>query len=65
MNILFLSNAPWLDTNSVGNTLSNWFSEWDNTKICSVYTRDSKPDNLCCHYYYQVTAVDVVKYCFS
>jgi len=65
MRILTISNAPWDDRNSMGNTLSNWFSDWPDTEICSMYTREAKPDNKCCQYYYQVTIADVVKHFFS
>ena len=65
MRILTISNASWDDRNSVGNTQSNWFSDWPDTEFCSLYTRETMPDNLCCHFYFQVTAVDVVKHFLS
>ena len=64
MRILTISNSPWDDRKSAGNTQSNWFSDWADTEICSMYTRKAKPDNKCCQYYYQVTLIDIVKHVF-
>lgn len=65
MRILTISNAAWDDRNSVGNTQSNWFSDWPGVEICSLYTRGAVPYNKCCHYYFQVTISDILKHLFS
>jgi len=65
MKILTISNAPWDDRNSVGNTQSNWFSNWPNTEIRSMYTREAYPNNTCCSSYYRVTIKDIAKHIFS
>jgi len=64
VKILAISNAPWDDRNSVGNTQSNWFSDWPDTKISSVYTREAMPDNKCCQSYFQVTIGDIARHFF-
>ena len=64
MRILAISNAPWDDRNSVGNTQSNWFSDWPDTKISSVYTREAMPDNKCCQSSFQVTIGDIARHFF-
>lgn len=64
MRILTLSNAPWDDRRSTGNTQSNWFSGWADTELFSMYTSKGKPDNKCCQCYYQVTIADIAKHVF-
>lgn len=61
MKILIIGNGSWDDTNSLGNTLSNWFEGWENTQITYFYNRDSKPRNKCCSRYCSVTIIDIVK----
>lgn len=65
MRILVLSNAAWDDRNSVGNTQSNWFSDWPGVELCSMYTRESLPNNKCCFLYYQVTVSDIGRHFFA
>lgn len=62
MNILILGNSTWDDTNSVGNTLSNWFEDWENTKVSFMYNRDALPNNNCCSRYYTVSPTDIIKH---
>ena len=65
MRIMTISNAAWDDRNAVGNTQSNWFSDYPDTEICSMYTRESLPNNNCCGHYYQVTIADIARHLFS
>ena len=51
MNILVVSNSVWDNQNSFGNTLSNWFSEWQSARFLVLY-RSDKPSNTCCSEYY-------------
>ncbi len=61
MKILTISNAAWDDRNSVGNTMSNWFSGVEDYDLYSMYTRESFPDNHCCSHYYVVTITDIIR----
>lgn len=65
MKILILGNATWDDTNSVGNTLSNFFGDWDDLELTFIYNRASFPDNNCCRRYYVVSVQDVLKNLFT
>ena len=65
MKILTISNTAWDDRNSFGNTQSNWFGEWTDLELCSIYTREAKPKNICCHHYYKVAVGDIVTNFFS
>lgn len=61
MNILVLTGCSWDDTNSVGNTLSNWFFGWEDTKISTIYCREEKPNNACCDSYFRVSPTNIIK----
>ena len=65
MRILVISNAAWDDRNSVGNTMSNWFSGIGDYDVYSMYTRESFPDNHCSSHYYVVTVTDIFRNFFS
>lgn len=60
MRILVFQQAAWEDTNAVGNTLSNWFSSWDDV-FYNFYTRKQVPNNPVVKEYYTISALDVVK----
>ena len=65
MNILLFSRAAWDDTNSVGNTFSNFFEGWDQDRFCHFYVRKQLPHNSCVSLYYNISVVDVVKSLFG
>lgn len=60
MNILVLGNASWDNTNSVGNTLSNWFDGWTDVEFAYIYNRAAKPNNNVCKKYYSVSPTDLL-----
>lgn len=60
-----LGNVTWDDANSVGNTLSNWFGEWDGAQFSYMYNRDALPNNSCCKRYYTASPLDIVKHIFT
>ena len=61
MNILVVSSMAWDDTNSIGNTFSNWFggSEWEKDQIFHLYLRNQKPNNTVCRHYYHFSVFDL------
>jgi len=61
MRILVITRNPWDDTNSIGNTLSNFFRDINNVEFANVYFRSAKPNNQLCKHYFCVTEVDVLK----
>ncbi|MBR4560701.1 MAG: hypothetical protein IKO23_02145 [Bacteroidales bacterium] len=65
MNILVITGSPWNDTNSVGNTLSNWFSNWGDTNFSTLYSRDALPNNSCCEAYFKVSPTNIIKNLFT
>jgi len=60
VRILVFQQAAWDDTNSVGNTLSNWFGEWDEDVFADFYTRKQTPNNHIVSEYYTVSAKDLI-----
>ncbi len=63
MNILIYGVSAWDDTNSFGNTISNWFcgDEWKNDKFSNFYNRSQLPDNKAVVNYYRLTSLDILK----
>lgn len=61
MNILVVSEASWNNTNSFGNTVSNWFEDWEGDHFFSFYTRKQIPENKVVEMYYNVSAIEVIK----
>lgn len=62
MRILILSNYPWKNTNSFGNTYSSIFGKVPNTEIAHIYMFEGKPDpvpNITS--YYQIPEADVIR----
>lgn len=67
MNILIYGVNAWNDTNSFGNTISNWFcgDEWENDNFSNFYNRSQLPDNKAAVNYYCLTSVDIIKGLFK
>ena len=66
MRILILSNYPWKNNNSFGNTYSSIFKNVPNIEIAHIYMFDGTPDyqpNIT--RYYQVLERDVMKSVFK
>ena len=61
MKVLVISNSAWDDTNAVGNTLSNWFSNWNDAEFSMLYSRDEAPNNECCSRYFLVSLSQIIK----
>lgn len=64
MRILVISRSPWDDRNSIGNTFSNWFTDWSDAEFFGIYCRASLPDNKVCHKYYMVPPLALLKNMF-
>lgn len=55
MKILIVSNSPWRDDNSFGNTFSNIFEGIPDIEIANIYCKYGFPQNRCVSRYYQIT----------
>lgn len=65
MRVLVISRNAWDDTNSIGNTLSNFFGGLESVEFANIYFRSSKPNNSICKRYYHATEKDILKHWFS
>ena len=65
MKILVISRNAWDNTNSIGNTLSNFFKGIENVEFASIYFRSSAPNNDMCKAYYRATETEVLKKWFT
>lgn len=61
MNVLIISQAAWDNQNSVGNTYSNWFEDWNDDHFFHFYTRKQLPNNSVVEKYYNIAATDIIK----
>ena len=55
MRILIVSNSPWRNDNSFGNSFSNIFQGMGDIEIANVYLKYGVPDNDIVSVYYQIT----------
>lgn len=62
MRILIINRSPWDEKLPNGNTLSNLFSNWENTEFANIYSRSAKPANECCSRYYSISPVNVASH---
>lgn len=61
MKILIVTRSAWDDTNSTGNTMSNFFSGYDSNKLANIYFREALPNNEVCNTYFSISDKDVLK----
>ncbi|MBR5309851.1 MAG: hypothetical protein IKU42_01845 [Oscillospiraceae bacterium] len=61
MKVLVITRNAWDDTNSIGNTLSNFFTGVDNIEFANIYFRESSPNNSICKKYYKATEIEILK----
>lgn len=55
MKILVLSNTPWNNNNSFGNSFSSIFEGMDDIEIANIYCQNGNPDNSVVTKYFQIT----------
>lgn len=65
MRVLILTRNAWDDTNSVGNTMSNFFRDQQDVELANLYFRSAAPDNGVCTRYFHVTETELLKHFFS
>ena len=65
MNVLVITRNAWDDTNSIGNTMSNFFGGLENVNTANIYFRSSKPNNRVCTKYFHVTEQQLIRNLFT
>ena len=61
MKILVISRNAWDDTNSIGNTLTNFFGNFRDIEFANIYFRSAQPNNGVCRAYYRTSETEVLK----
>ena len=61
MKVMIISINPWDDTNSLGNTVSNFFGDWKDAEFFSIYFRGGMPDNGICKKYFKISEKMMLK----
>lgn len=64
MNILVISNTPWSDNNSFGNSFSNIFKGIPDINFANVYCRAGEPNNQFPMVFFQITEKSLMKNLF-
>lgn len=59
--VLVISRNAWSNKISTGNTLSNFFANWDKDCLANIYCRAEEIDNDICLKYYQITENDLIR----
>lgn len=62
MRVLIVSNAPWRNENSFGNSFSNIFEGIPDIEIANVYCKYGMPHNQCVSKYYQITEKTLINH---
>lgn len=60
MRVLIISDVPWRDDNSVGNTYSNIFNNFENVEFANLYCKPGKPDSKIVKCYFQITEKELL-----
>lgn len=60
MRVLILSNTPWRDDNSFGNSFSNIFSGIPDMEIANIFVKYGSPDNGIVKRYFQITEKSLI-----
>jgi len=60
MKILILSDTPWANNNSFGNTFSNLFEGMQNIEIANIYCSSGKPQNNIVKKYFQIAEKSLI-----
>lgn len=61
MKILIISNTPWDDNNSFGNSFSNIFGGNPNYEIANIYCQPGWPNTKVATKFFQITEKDIVR----
>ena len=60
MRVLVISDVPWRDDNSVGNTFSNIFENLNGVEFANLYCKAGIPDSKIVQNFYQVTEKQLI-----
>src|SRR5690554_4946083 len=61
INVLVISKSSWSDTNALGNTLTNFFNNWNGFAFNNIYFQEEIADNGVCDNYLQFSERQLVR----
>lgn len=61
MRILIITRSAWDNSNSMGNTMTNLFTDFDGFEIANLYYRKALPKNNVCKHYFSISDIDLIK----
>lgn len=61
MKLLIVSNTPWDDSNSFGNSFSNIFGGNNNYEIANIYCQNGLPNTQVCKRFFQISESRIIK----
>ena len=62
MKILIVSNSPWRNDNSFGNSFSNIFEGMENLEIANIYCKYGKPNTTIVQRFFQITEKSLINH---
>jgi len=65
IKLLIVSNSPWDDNNSFGNSFSNILGENENYEIANIYCKPGNPNTSVCSRFFQITETSILKNIFT
>lgn len=63
--ILVISRNAWNNSNSTGNTATNFFSNWNDWEFANLFCRAEIPNNDICKRYFRISESDLVRNIFK
>ena len=61
LRILVISDVPWSEDNSVGNTYNNIFNNMNNVEFANLYCKPGQPNSKIPTKYYQITEKKILR----
>lgn len=65
MKILIISTIELDTKNASGNTYANWLSNWKDTQVACIYSRETYPNNEFCDEYYSISPFNITRNCWK
>lgn len=62
MKVLIVSNSPWRNDNSFGNSFSNIFGGMENLEIANIYCKYGKPNTTIVQRFFQITEKSLINH---
>ena len=63
--ILVISRNAWNNSNSTGNTATNFFSNWNDWEFANLFCRNEIPNNDICKRYFRISESDLLRGLFK